>query len=75
LADLTETSETPKWLQKKKLVTALKTQFKVNVGPRPDLKAEVDRILDKINVSGFGSLTPEEKRTLDQARDMMSRRP
>lgn len=40
---------------------------------RLELRAEVDRILDKINSQGFGSLTPEEKRTLDQARDLLSR--
>lgn len=38
------------------------------------LRAEVDRILDKINSHGFGSLTPEEKRRLDDARDLLSRR-
>jgi len=39
-----------------------------------DLKAEVDRILDKINTSGFGALTDEEKRILDRAKDMLNRR-
>lgn len=42
--------------------------------PSPDLRAEVDRILDKINSRGFGSLTNEEKRLLDKARDLLSRR-
>lgn len=32
------------------------------------IRAEVDRILDKINLQGFGSLTPAERRTLDDAR-------
>lgn len=41
---------------------------------RDNLKAEVDRILDKINSDGFGALTPEEKRILDEARDLLSRR-
>lgn len=39
-----------------------------------DLRAEVDRILDKINSEGFGALTPEEKRLLDSAKDLLSRR-
>lgn len=39
-----------------------------------DLKARVDRILDKINSQGFGALTPEEKRTLDEARELLSRK-
>jgi hypothetical protein len=39
-----------------------------------ELRAEVDRILDKINSHGFGALTPEEKRRLDEARDLLSRR-
>jgi len=41
---------------------------------RRDLKAEVDRILDKINSEGFGALTPDEKRLLDSAKDLLSRR-
>lgn len=32
------------------------------------LKAEVDRILDKINSDGFTALTPDERRVLDRAR-------
>lgn len=38
------------------------------------LRADVDRILDKINSHGFGSLTEEEKRTLDDAKDLLSKR-
>ena len=37
-------------------------------------KRQEDRILDKINSQGFGALTPEEKRILDEAKDMLSRR-
>lgn len=40
----------------------------------PALRADVDRILDKINSQGFGSLTIEEKRTLDEAKDLLSKR-
>jgi hypothetical protein len=45
----------------------------VNLTNRNDLRVEVDRILDKINSEGFGALTPEEKRLLDEARDLLSR--
>lgn len=39
-----------------------------------DLRAAVDRVLDKINSQGFGSLTDEEKHTLDEAKDLLSKR-
>jgi len=35
--------------------------------PPPSLDAEVDRILAKINVSGFDSLSAEERKTLERA--------
>ena len=38
-----------------------------------DPRAELDRILDKINQTGLGSLTPAERRTLATARDLLSR--
>jgi membrane associated rhomboid family serine protease len=41
--------------------------------PTPQLRAEVDRILDKINSEGFGALTPREKRALDEAKDLLNR--
>ena len=65
--------ELPAWRRKKK-TAAEAPSFKVNLTGREHLKAEVDRILDKINTSGFGSLTAEEKRPLDAARDMMTKR-
>lgn len=37
------------------------------------LRAEVDRILDKINSQGFGALTDREKAVLDEAKDLLSR--
>jgi membrane associated rhomboid family serine protease len=40
----------------------------------PNLRADVDRILDKINSQGFGALTAEEKRILDEAKDLLSKR-
>ncbi|MBI2813348.1 MAG: rhomboid family intramembrane serine protease [Opitutae bacterium] len=39
----------------------------------PQIRAEVDRILDKINSEGFGALTPQEKRVLDEAKDLLNR--
>lgn len=64
--------ELPKWAKKKPANVSPK--YQVNVGNHTDLKAEVDRILDKINSQGFGSLTASEKKVLDDARDNMSRR-
>jgi membrane associated rhomboid family serine protease len=51
----------------------------VSEGPPPSptpaaLRAEVDRILDKISSHGFAALTPAERRTLDEARELLSRR-
>lgn len=45
-----------------------------SLSSRDSLRAEVDRILDKINLHGFASLTPAEKSVLDQARDKLSHR-
>lgn len=66
--------ELPKWFQRNKKVAAPTPTFKVNMANREDLRAEVDRILDKINSHGFGALTAEEKRLLDNARDLLSKR-
>jgi hypothetical protein len=64
----------PTWLRRQKTTGANR---KPPVGSlsksSPELRAEVDRILDKINSHGFGSLTDEEKRILDEAKDMLSR--
>ncbi|HNC24687.1 MAG TPA: rhomboid family intramembrane serine protease [Opitutaceae bacterium] len=65
--------ELPRWAKKAGKAVAT-GNFQVNVGPKSDLRAEVDRILDKINSQGFGALTPEEKRVLDEAKDLLSRR-
>jgi membrane associated rhomboid family serine protease len=66
--------ELPKWARRKTQTAAESPRYQVNISSRSDLKAEVDRILDKINSQGFGSLTDEEKRVLDSAKDMLSRR-
>jgi membrane associated rhomboid family serine protease len=73
--------ELPGWLRRRNKGPAAPV-YKVNVtrsspvhaASAADLRAEVDRILDKINSQGFGALTPEEKRRLDEARDLLSRR-
>lgn len=72
--------ELPGWLKRTRK-HAVSPAYKVKVSPSSassnatiDLRAEVDRILDKINSQGFGALTPEEKRRLDEARDLLSRR-
>jgi len=48
-------------------------RFTLNITNRGALRSEVDRILDKINSQGFGSLSDEEKKTLDRARDILGR--
>lgn len=68
----------PRWMKRPKktasnLVAALPTPPPPPAN-REDIRAEVDRILDKINSEGFGSLNPEEKRVLDEARELLSRR-
>ncbi len=47
---------------------------KENTRANRNLRAEVDRILDKINSHGLASLTPREKHVLDEAKDSLSRR-
>lgn len=66
--------ELPDWI-KRKNKTAEKITYRVNrsASGREELQNEVDRILDKINASGFGSLNESEKKTLDQAKDILSR--
>lgn len=66
--------ELPRWLRRRKKSAAAAPAFKVNIASRDHLRAEVDRILDKINSEGFGALTDEEKRILDDARDVLSHR-
>lgn len=70
--------EMPAWMKRKKkvAVAAAATHYKVNVttSSPADIRAEVDRILDKINSKGFGALTAEERRVLDEARDTLNRR-
>lgn len=41
---------------------------------KAQLRAEVDRVLDKISARGLGALTPDERRTLDEAKHLLNRR-
>ncbi len=66
--------ELPGWFRKARKSATPAPAFKLNLTNRETLRTEVDRILDKINSNGFGSLTPEEKTLLDNAKDMLSRR-
>lgn len=63
--------EMPDWFKRKE--RGKKPKATVNLSSRSELKSEIDRILDKINSKGFGSLSEEEKRLLDKARDMLNR--
>lgn len=64
--------ELPEWVRRQKQ-SRKSFGYRVNRKSRDEVQKEVDRILDKINQSGFGSLTEEERRTLDRARDLLSR--
>lgn len=64
----------PGWLRlqsKRKTVSA--ANHSLSGKSTPQLRAEVDRILDKINSQGFGALTAQEKRRLDEAKDLLNR--
>ena len=63
----------PAWSRRRKPAQQA-AALKVNPDGSPrNLRAEVDRILDKINSQGFGALSEAEKRVLDEAKDMLSR--
>ena len=68
--------ELPRWMKHRGVAKApvAAPAFSVNIGDRGHLRAEVDRILDKINSDGFASLSADEKRVLDEARDLIGRR-
>lgn len=66
--------ELPRWFRKAQKNSAPAPVYQVNVGNHAALRTEIDRILDKINSGGFASLTRDEKRLLDNAKDQLSRR-
>jgi membrane associated rhomboid family serine protease len=67
----------PGWIRRAHKSAATPVDVEVEITPpsssRADFRAEVDRILDKINSDGFGALTAAEKRVLDEAKDLLSR--
>ncbi|MFY9925579.1 MAG: rhomboid family intramembrane serine protease [Opitutaceae bacterium] len=66
--------ELPRWLKQRGSAKAPPPAYSINMGDKGHLRAEVDRILDKINSDGFGSLSAAEKKVLDEARDLIGRR-
>ena len=49
----------------------LESEYKVNLRTSDLNEKEVDRILDKINDLGFASLTSDEKKTLENAKELL----
>lgn len=67
--------EMPRWIKRSvKISTPAPVAAAPEAAAPGDIRAEVDRILDKINSHGFASLTAEEKRLLHEARQQLSRR-
>ena len=66
--------ELPSWFKRgKKAKSQISYQVNRPTRNRNDLQEEVDRILDKINTSGFSSLDDSEKKLLDEAKELLSR--
>jgi membrane associated rhomboid family serine protease len=65
--------ELPHWMKRSPRIAPVPAR-RVNLTDRGHIRAEVDRILDKINSDGLGALTAEEKHILDEARELLSRR-
>jgi membrane associated rhomboid family serine protease len=65
----------PSWLKISKQLgkPGAPAGYSVNLDDREMVEQEVDRILDKINEKGFGSLTEDEKRTLDKAKSLLGK--
>jgi membrane associated rhomboid family serine protease len=64
----------PAWAVKARQGKKVSLPSQINLSEKDRLRAEVDRILDKINSKGFGALTAEEKKTLDAAKNMMNKK-
>lgn len=69
--------ELPRWLRRAAPAAPIPPTLSTpseEIFSSPDrLKAEVDRILDKINSHGFGALTPPERQVLDRARGLLGK--
>jgi hypothetical protein len=65
----------PSWLKvaKQSRKSGTPSDYSVNLDDREMVEQEVDRILDKINDKGFGSLNEDEKRTLDKAKSLLGK--
>tara|TARA_X000000368_G_scaffold139285_1_gene109525 strand:+ start:2184 stop:3098 length:915 start_codon:yes stop_codon:yes gene_type:complete len=63
----------PDWMKRRKKDPSNNLSYSVNRASRNELQKEIDRILDKINTSGFGSLNDMEKATLERAKDLLSK--
>ena len=63
----------PNWMKRRQKDDSNNLSYSVNRASRNELQEEVDQILDKINNSGFGSLTDMEKATLERAKDFLSK--
>ena len=64
-------SKSIKAVYKDSKINVDKNTYRVNFSNSAELQREVDRILDKINESGFGALTQDEKLTLDKAKGLL----
>lgn len=71
-ASQSTSAEPPSWFKRRPKRTQ-DLNYRVNRDSRQELQYEVDRILDKINNSGFGALTESEKATLERAKDILSK--
>jgi hypothetical protein len=49
--------------------------YTINFNNSREIEIEVDKILDKINEKGFGSLTEKEKNTLEKAKSLFNGNP
>jgi hypothetical protein len=61
--------------KKPRLRVVQKSATARRVAEPDDVYASVDPILDKISKSGIGSLTANERRQLDRARDRLLKKP
>ena len=72
--DRAPTLKLPSWaLQAEPPQSTANALPKKSIKSAANLRIEVDVILDKINSQGFGALTEDEKRLLDEAKDLLSR--
>jgi membrane associated rhomboid family serine protease len=69
-----EETELPRWMKRNVKNPPAVVTAPVDTTNPSVVRAEVDRILDKINSDGFNALTADEKRLLDDAKALLSRR-